>query len=927
MTSPRREPELPGVAGRRAELAEIQQIIDRAERGFGQALLIVGEAGIGKSTLLAAVGSLVDGDAIVLSARAVESESHLAYAATVDLFGPLLELPEVADGLAVEARQVLEGVLTARPGIAGPMPVCRAALGAVLAASAGGRLIVFVVDDAQWLDEPSAEVLLYLARRVNGERVVFIAGLRADSNCRLAGADLPELHIGGLSVSGVEQLLARHRLAEPVAATLREATGGNPLALIEIVRTLSADERSARVELPHFPSVGPTITRAFSRRIGALPAPCRQALVVAAAEGSGQFEIVQLSLNTLGYQPDVLEAAEREQIIAVKNGSISFTHPLMRLVAYGTASPAERRAVHAALAGSWSAQQPSRAAWHLSESAAGPDEVIAASLEAVAAQSRTRLAATAAAELFERAGDLSTDPPGRERRWMAAARCFEDAGRPFRADHVLQRILAVTVDARMRADAMAMHGLYVAFGESPTVACELLRTEAMRIEAEDPQRAILLLATAYTAALLAVDFTVGGEIAADAVRLSSGAGPIGVLAANAMQMQAALFDGRSDDAEALLDPIARLAVALAAGGAPEADYLLQTVALAYLVTDRWHEAQSTVGAVIRRGRAAGRDGGLVFALAIESEAGLRTGRWPDAYVAARRAGDLYADPTDRQWATYSSLALCARVEAHLGLADECRDHAQAVIDGAGKLGSVVLVTWARHALGLLALSTGDYPEAIRQLEQVLDVAGRSGVHDPGYIWWPGDLIEAYWRMNRTAEATRIRARLATDAQVTGRLSAQVVVARADALLGPPERAEEAFARSLDLAKQVDAPFETARTQLLLGEWRAARGGAPDGPLTSALTTFQRLGASAWVTRCRLLGETAATPQLASPTRLLADRELEAALLAARGMTNREIADELYLSPKTVENTLGKVYRKLSVRSRTQLAILLLNSAG
>ncbi len=911
------------LSGRQHELSEIQRVIDLAASGSGQALVLVGDAGIGKSTLLDTVATMVPTGSVVVSMRAVEAESHLAYAAAIDLLGPLVD---GLDGLDGEGRRVLEALMTAQPGAAGPMPLCRAAFGAVVAASAGVHLVLFVVDDAQWLDQVSAEMLLYIARRIGNEHVAVLTAVRTGAASPLLSADLAQMHIDGLSSSEVDHLLAPHQVVASVAVSLYEATAGNPLAVLEIVRGLNSSERAATSALPPFPPVGAAIMQAFGNRISALANDEREAMVVVAAHGSGHVGVLHAALRALGHQPDVLAAPELHELICITTDSVTFVHPLVRLVVYSSASPALRRTVHSALADAWWPEQPARGAWHLGESATGPNEAIAASLEAVATNARSHNTVMVAAGLFKRAGDLSTEPLGRERRWLSAAQCFTDAGRPSTVATITRSIMAATSDQLMHADAVFLLGSHMTFAGPPRDACELLRAEAARIGRHDPQRAVLLLAAAYTAALLAFDFKIGTDIASDAQLLAGETGPVGVLATNALQMQTALISGRSSVAQVLLVPIEQLASMLAANGVAEADYLLQNVALAYLILDRWQEAHTMASAVIRRARAAGKDATLAFAYAVASEAALRMGHWPSAYVDARRAGDHYDDPDDRSWATLSSLALCSRVEAHLGMVDECRDHANTVVDSAGRLGSIMLVMWARHALGLLALSLDDHREAIHQLGFIADVVEQSGVHDPGYLWWSGDLIEAYWRSNRLAEAVRVRSTLEADAHLTGRASALMIVVRADALLGPSERAEESFARSIALGEQVGAPFEVARTQILLAEWQMANGGDPTDALLSALTTFERLGAKVWATRCRTLGQHPNTPASISPTLLLGDRELEVAMLAARGLSNREIADELFLSPKTVENTLGKVFRKLAVRSRTQLAILVL-SAG
>ncbi len=903
-------------------------MVTEASDGDGRTMVIVGDAGIGKTSLLDAIPALVPAGSVVLRVGVAECESLLPYAAAIDLVGPLLEVSDVADGIGGAARECLDRLLAARPGAAGPMPICRAVLGALLAASSGGRLVVLIVDDAQWLDQSSAEIIAYVAKRVRAERMLIVVALRTGGTSPLLGLDDAPLLLGGLSRRELGPLLLRHGMngvVDEVSDHLHHATGGNPLAILEIAENLGADERSAQAELPLFPPVGAAIREAFGRRLADLGADVQEALVVAAAHGPGHTAVLFAALRELGLDQDVLNPAVASGVIETSYVSVRFTHPLLRLVAYSGASPTGRRRAHGALASAWQSDQPARGAWHLAESVAAPNESIAAAIESVAHESAGQFAMVTAGELYERSSDLSIDATGRDRRRMAAARAFGNAGKASRAAQLLRNVLEVTNDPTIRADAAAMHGTFVAFSSSPLEAADMLCTEADRIAPVDSQRAVTLLAVAFSAAILAFDMDLGERIANRATQLADGGGPVVVLVANTLRMQSALMRGRTDEATSLLGPLAQFADVLAAGGVAEADHLLQSVALAYMVLDRWEEAAATVGAVVRRGRAAGRDGSLAFAYAVGSESALRLGRWADAHVDARRAGDCYADPADRDWATLSSLALCSRVEAHLGLAEPCRAHADTVIDGAGNIGSVILVIWARHALALLALGVGDHGEAIRQLENIATVVSRSGEHDPGYLWWKADLIEAYWRSGRISEALAVRSSLDATAERSGRVSAQMLTARADALLGPSERAEAAFSRSVTLGEQIGAPFEVARTRMLLAEWRTGAGVDGSEPLQHALVAFERLGASAWESRCLSLGDAStASPSsgsVSSPTALLTERELETALLVSRGRTNREIADELFLSPKTIENTLAKVYRKLDVRSRTELAIL------
>ena len=378
--------------GRDRERREIERMLEKARQGESAVLALIGEPGIGKSALLDYAAERVDG--LRVRARGVESETHLPFAALLELLRPLLDR---LDAIPVPQARALEAALALRPGAAQERFAVGAATLSLLAES--GPLTV-LVDDAQWLDEASAEALRFAFRRLMADPIAVLLAVREGEPSLLDGADLPTLHLEGLSAEDAAALL--DGVAPELAARLHRATAGNPLALLELAG--DADELAlAPEDAPVL--VSARVARAFVQRLHGLDDAARRALVLAAASGTSDAAV----LERAGADLSALEAAEAAGLVSLRAGTVEFRHPLARSGVYADAPPAERRAAHRALAAVLPDRDVDRRAWHLAAAATGPDAAAAAALAQAGARSRERSAYGSAAAAFERAARLSAD--------------------------------------------------------------------------------------------------------------------------------------------------------------------------------------------------------------------------------------------------------------------------------------------------------------------------------------------------------------------------------------------------------------------------------------------------------------------------------------------------------------------------------------
>ncbi len=432
------------VLGRDAELAALAALLDEARRGTGGALVVRGEPGVGKSLLLATVMDGA-GDVTLLSATGVQSESDLAFGALSALLRPLL------DGIdqlpAVQADSLRAAVGLASTAHVEQLP-CHAAVVSLLAAAASARPVLVVADDLQWFDAASRDAILFAARRLASDAVAFVMAIRDGDTEEPLHTGLPELRLSGLAEGPALRLVARAAggVSPAVARRLWAQTAGNPLALVEIPRNLSAEQRSGRVALDEPLPVGQRLEDSFAARAAALPEASRQALLVAATSYTGATDTILAALGELGLPANALDAAEEEDLISIAHGALTWRHPLVRSAIYHAAGAPARRAAHAALArAGGEARLPDHRAWHLAAAAAAPDEAVAAELEQVAVEAARRGAPSTALRAFAQAAMLSPGEADRARREIAGAELALAVGR-------LDEALELLDGARGRSD-------------------------------------------------------------------------------------------------------------------------------------------------------------------------------------------------------------------------------------------------------------------------------------------------------------------------------------------------------------------------------------------------------------------------------------------------------------------------------------------
>jgi DNA-binding CsgD family transcriptional regulator len=909
--------------GREAEVAAVGGLITRACSGESGALALIGSAGTGKTTLLREAEVIAaggDSGVQVLRARGIESEAELP-------FGGLLELVRPITGLITRLPEpqanALEGALALAPSAGTDRFSVSAATLGILGLAAGDAPVLVVVDDLHWIDPPSAEAIMFAARRLWREGVAMLLSARPE--------DLAPGELEGIDRVAVAPLTRDEsaRLARRVAErdlndedveALYVGTGGNPLGIIEATRSLGgAGDALAGVILPL--PVADRIRVGVERRLARLRAPERTAVLIAAAAGTeAPCALVEAALAGSGLTLGALSAAEASGILRIRGGTIAFEHPLTRSAAYAAAPGPEQREAHRTLALVSPADSAERA-WHLSAAAVGVDEEAAAALERWGEDALARGAPSSAMRAFDRAALLSVGADEAARRLLRGAGAARLAGMTDRAREALAEARERTSDQLVRADALALLFQIDAWS-APLATARSITAEADRIAALDPERAARLLAEAATALMRTGDMDQGARMA-ERARAQALAQGLHDDAIEVAVLFARVADARAPEAVEGLNAAGERLLLVDPPGAHIAA-LIHQVAWLHIWTERYALAAQLLAHAVAEGRSHS-PGTLPMALAMRAELGYRRGRWRVAQADAAEAASL-AVAFEQAHPRGLALACQARIEACRGSEDECREVAAEAARIGSRLGGAdsPISAWGSPALGLLELGRGRPDAATPHFEKVATTFARGGIREPGVVLTGGDLVECHVRTGRRAEAASALAVFEDLAGRADRIGARAIAARCRGLLAGDDAFAGPFEEALRLHGQVDMPFEEARTRLCLGERlrRARRRADARVHLRAALEAFERLGAVDWAATAReelgVTGETAA-PRSGPRSDSLTPQELQVALMVASGVTNREAGARLFLSAKTIEAHLGRIYRKLGVRSRTELA--------
>jgi DNA-binding CsgD family transcriptional regulator len=904
------------LVGRLDERLRIERLLEGARRGQSGALVISGEAGIGKTTLLRHAADRA-GEMTVLSATGVPAETDLEYSGLLELARPILHR---LDELSEHQQAALRESLGLDPPRARDRFVVAAALLSLLAVAAEQRPLLVLIDDAQWLDRASAEALRFAARRMFADRAVFLFAMRDGEGGELSNAGFEELHVEGLALQEVALLLERSggsALPPDSLARVHEAMSGNPLALIELGGMLTTEQIAAWPHEVEPLPLASRLERAFSARVSGLPDDTRAALLIVAISTIPELEAVVRGLDVAGLTASALEPAEDRGFLSITDGRVLFRHPLLRSAVYHAATSPQRRRAHRALADSLTDQDDlERRASHLAGAALGPDEEVAATLAAAAARACGRTGFAASATALEKAARLTPDPNARLDRLAEAADMAWVGGDFVRALGLLDAAEPLAAVPAQRARMLYLRGRIERQVGVSSRACRLLLEAAELVDDEEPVEAARYRWTA-TVALFA-----GGDLPT-AVRLTRRLRELvpregGIVDAHAEEALGVILalSGRIDEATPMLERAVGLLLAPDQPGWHS--HFVASVVLGFL--ERTQESGEMAVRAARLGRDAGPRA-LLTALELLTRWEIQTGRWALAGAHGDEALGL-ARALGLGSQIGQLLVQLARVDAARGDVDRCQERVEEARRLCAEHELVVLRSRAEGGLGVLELTLGRYHDAAGVLRAVCAEVERVGVHERDNSPHP-DLIEALIRVERRSEAAAVLDRYTLRASVATPLWGGALVARCRGLLADDESFTVHFDEALDLHARVEDRFQEARTLLCYGERLRRTGNKSEARvrLRAALERFDELRAAPWADRAqrelRATGERIRRSRPAAGQELT-PQELQVALPVAEGKTNKEAAAALFLSPKTVEFHLASVYRKLGVTSRRDL---------
>jgi DNA-binding CsgD family transcriptional regulator len=903
--------------GRDVELASLVHLLDEARASRSGVVVVRGEAGVGKSALLDELAANASGMQ-VLRATGVQTESEVAFAGLHQIIRPLLgHLDEVPTPQAAALR----AALGLGPGAEPDQFLISLASLSLLAAGAETQPLLCLVDDAQWLDAASAHALTFAARRLEAEGIALVFAARAPNGGGFDAQGLTELRLEGLESEAAANLLsgpAGTSLAPDVREHLVRATGGNPLALLELPRLLSDDQLAGRELLRDPVPVGETMEAAFLERARTLPRHSQTLLLLAAAEDSGETRIILRAAAALDIEATAFRDAEEAGLVRFGERWVEFRHPLVRSAVYQGASLPERQAVHQTLAQTLDGDEyADLRAWHRAAATNEPDAEVASELEQSADRARLRSGYSAASAAFESAAALSVDEGLRARRLFAAADAAWLAGRPQHATALLEQARNATTDTLLRADIDYLFGSIQFQRGVTSEAYDLLLAAAGNVASANPQRALRTLVAADRAAAFAGDFSKEIQVArraeelgvelADSFEYSWLVGIGSMLAGDYSKGVTHLRRGIAE-AQDFRDPTALSA-------ASELALYLVDIPLADTLLNR------TVAAA----RATGALGNLPYALGLLASAEVNEGKLTAAAANASEGLRLATD-TGQQLGVSMALAALARVEAHRGREDACRQAVHDATEIASAHGLATQAASASAALAELDLAAGRPAEAFARLQPLGQAMARH-VHPFDIVYGTPDLVEAAVRVGSADVVCPAVNYFEEWVEATKSPWAMALAERCRALLSEGDEAREHFEGATRLHATDGPTLASARTSLLYGEFlrRGRQRREAREHLRAALDRFEQIGAAPWAERAR--GELRASGETArrrDPSTLdeLTRQELQIARFVAEGLTNRQVAEQLFLSPRTIDFHLRNVFRKLDITSRNELGRLI-----
>jgi DNA-binding CsgD family transcriptional regulator len=909
------------LSGRRRECAALDDLLSKVRSGASGVLVLRGESGIGKTALLDYAASHATGFRVA-QVCGVESEAELPFAGLHLLLAPMLGRLEHLPG---PQREALEVALGAREGHAPDRLLLGLAVLSLLADLADEQPLACLVDDAQWLDQSSLQALSFAARRLVAERVAMVFAVREPTDMAELNGGLPELTVPRLGDPDARRLLAsavHGRLDPSVENRIVAETHGNPLAILQVPRWLGPAELAGGFVIPGSRPLPDLIETSFYRQFRSLPGPTRQLLLTPAAEPTGDVTLLWRAAALQGIGTEATVPAEAAELVEF-GVRVQFRHPLVRSAIYHAATPAERRAVHGVLAEATDpGLDPDRRAWHRARAATGPDEAVAAELAYSAGRAQSRGGVAAAAEFLQQAAELTPEPGLRGARALAAAQAKFDAGSVDAASRLLAMAAAAPLDALQRARIERLRARLAFCRTRGSDAPALLLDAARHLAPLDAG----LARETYLEAIGAAIFVgrLSGSLGLPEVAAAARKAPRAPQPPRAIDV---LLDGLAtrfaDGYAAAVAPLRNALQALRKDVAwPAQDDMLwywlwvecslipEPIAPDLWDDEAWHELAARAVSLARE---AGAVTALPTALSSDACARMHAGDFGEAAALIDEAQAI-SDATGSAAVSYAHLVLAA----WRGHEAQAHELSEAVIKDATSRGE-------GRAIGVAEFSTAVLYNGLGQYEAALAAAQRACQYDDlGFFGWSlAELVEAAVHAGDLDAAAEALALLAERTRASGTDWALGIEARSRALLSDGQDADEKYREAIARLRRTRVTMHLARANLVHGEWlrRENRRQEAREALHQAYEVFSRVGADGFAGRARrelmATGETVRKRTVESSADLTA-QEAQVADLAKEGLTNPEIAAQLFISPKTVEWHLSNVFGKQGITSRKDL---------